>query len=257
MKQSIRIPAVEQEWLYAPDMVYQTVDGVERKLQIIFPYRRHWPEGLHLPVVVNIPGSAWYRQEMYNGILNHSYLARRGFIVVDVQYRESTIAKYPAQVEDVRAALAFLPQIAEQFHMDMGRVFLMGDSSGAHIALMTALTTAYPFRGVVSFFAPSDLTKLQPDGPAGNLLDSWGQAAEASCQRYISADQPLPPMLLLHGTEDPLVNVEQSRQLYQLLAETGHNAAYYELEGESHGGGTWWSEPVMDIVEAFLRKQMT
>lgn len=254
MKKSIRVPAVEQEWLYAPDMVYQTIDGVERKLQLIFPFRRQWPEGLRLPVVVNIPGSAWYRQEMYNGILNHSQLAKRGFIVVDVQYRESTIAKYPAQVEDVKAALQFLPQIAEQFHMDLDNVFIMGDSSGAHIALMTALTAEYPFRGVVSFFAPSDLTRLQPDGPAGNLLASWDQAEEASCPRYISGDKALPPMLLLHGTEDELVNVEQSRNLYQLLQTAGKEVSYIELEGENHGGGTWWSEPVMDIVEEFLRK---
>lgn len=254
MKKVIHVPAVEQEWLYVPDVVYQTIDGIDRKLQLIIPYRRQWPDGLRLPVVINIPGSAWYRQEMYNGILNHSRLAQRGYVMVDVQYRESTLAKFPAQIEDIQAALAFLPTIAEQFHMDLNNVFIMGDSSGAHLALMTALTTGYPFQGVVSFFAPSDLTKLQPDGPAGNLLSSWEQAEEASCQRFITAEHPVPPVLLLHGTEDELVNVEQSRNLYKLLQNAGKEVTYIELESENHGGGTWWNDPVTTMVEEFLRE---
>lgn len=254
MKKTMQIPAIEQEWLYVPDVVYQTINGIDRKLQLIIPYRREWPDNLRLPVIINIPGSAWYKQEMYNGILNHCRIAQRGFVMVDVQYRESTLAKYPAPIEDIQAALVFLPTIADQFHMDLNKVFIMGDSSGAHIALMTALTTGYPFRGVVSFFAPSDLTKLRPDGPAGNLLASWDQAADASCQRYISADCSMPPTLLLHGTEDELVNVEQSRTLYQLLESAGKEVTYIELEGESHGGGTWWNDPITTIVEKFLRE---
>lgn len=272
MKQTISIPPVEQEWLYVPDVVYQTVNGVERKLQFIIPYRREWPAGLRLPVVVNIPGSAWYRQEMYNGILNHSHLAQRGFVMVDVQYRESTIAKFPAQIEDVKAALRFLPQVAEQFHMDMDNVFLMGDSSGAHTALMAAFTAAYGefdlqpdqptpgLRGVVAYYPPTDLRQYIHDDVFPDLLGTKGKpydpelGARASCDTWVRADRTIPPVLMLHGTADEDVSIEHSRRLYHHLTTLGKDVTYIEVEGERHGGGTWWSEPIMDIVEEFLRK---
>ena len=58
----IQVPCVEQEWLYVPDAPYETVNGVTRCLQLIIPHRRAWPEGLRVPVVALVPGSAWYRQ---------------------------------------------------------------------------------------------------------------------------------------------------------------------------------------------------
>lgn len=254
MKHIIQVPPVAEEWLYVPDVTYQTVHGLERCLQCIIPFQRQWPEGRKVPVVLFVPGSGWYRQEMYNGIPNHAQLARRGFAMADMQYRECTIAKFPAQADDVEAAAAFLPTLAEQFHLDMDNLFLMGDSSGAHTVLMAALTKNLPIRGVISYFAPTDMALLRPDGPKKDLLASPEDALAATCMTHVQASKPLPPILMFHGTHDGLVNAEHSRRLHAALEQTGHDVTYYEVEGEDHGGGTWWSEPILDIVEGFLRK---
>lgn len=255
----IQVPCVEQEWLYVPDVPYETVNGVTRCLQLIIPYRRAWPKGLRTPVVALVPGSAWYRQEMYNGLLNWSGLARRGFAVAAIQYRDSSMAKFPAQIDDAKAALRFLPSLAEQYHLDMSNVFLMGDSSGAHTALMTALTAGegdLSLRGVVSYYAPTNLTRMQEEGPIRDLLASPRDAQEASCGAHVSPGKDIPPVLMLHGDADMDVDVSNSRELYRILSENGKEADYYEVAGERHGGGTWWSDPILDIVEAFLRRHL-
>ena len=255
----IQVPPVRQEWLYVPDVPYETVDGITRCLQLLIPYRRAWPRGLRVPVVALVPGSAWYRQEMYNGLLNWGCLARRGYAVAAIQYRDSSMAKFPAQIEDARAALRFLPSLADPYHLDMGNVFLMGDSSGAHTALMTALTAGAgdpSLRGVISYYAPTNLTRMQEEGPIRDLLATPEDAREASCGAHVFTGRPLPPVLMLHGDADDDVDVSNSRELYRILSDHGKEVDYYEVIGERHGGGTWWSEPILDIVESFLRRNL-
>lgn len=142
MKKTIRVECKDLEWLYVPNVMYHEYEETKRYLQLIIPYRQEWKENETYPLVIFIPGSAWYEQEMYNGIPALSRLAERGFVVAALQYRESTIARYPAQVEDVERAVLFLLSKAETFHIDSDRIFLAGNSSGGHIALMTAMRSA-------------------------------------------------------------------------------------------------------------------
>jgi len=115
-------------------------------------------------VILFIPGSAWHKQEMYNDIPQYAMLAKRGYVVAAIEYRESDIASFPAQVEDVCNALKFLPAIADMFHMDMEKIFLMGNSSGGHIAMMSVLFDAHrlceplpKISGVIAESASTDL----------------------------------------------------------------------------------------------------
>ena len=91
------------------------------------------------PLILFIPGSAWHKQVMYNDIPQYAALAKRGYVVAAMEYRESDIAPFSAQIEDVCNALKFIPSIAENFHIDTEHIFLMGNSSGGHIAMMTVL----------------------------------------------------------------------------------------------------------------------
>ncbi len=74
-------------------------------------------------MILFIPGSAWHIQEMYNNISACSELAKRGFAVAEVQYRESDLAIFPAQVIDAKKAIRFIQSIAEQFHIDTENMF--------------------------------------------------------------------------------------------------------------------------------------
>lgn len=68
MKRVIKTERDELEWIYIPDITYCEYGDVKRRLQLIVPYRQEWKGDRKYPLVVFIPGSAWYRQEMYNGI---------------------------------------------------------------------------------------------------------------------------------------------------------------------------------------------
>lgn len=251
-------------------------------MQLIIPYRPHWQDGETVPLIVFLPGSAWYRQEMYNDIPALAKLAERGFAVASVQYRESKIAPFPAQVEDVHRAIHYIAeQLAKLFHIDMARTFLMGNSSGGHIALLTALRQAagiadmsellnFPICGVIAESAPSDLFLCAKEGVPANMpatfrptADLLGvsclqehpeKLAEASAQTYLAPGHAVPPILLLHGDRDTQVSAAHSRTLYERLTQNGAEADYIELAGVNHGGAPFWTEDVLQIIADFIHK---
>lgn len=268
------------EWLYAPGFVYhQYDDGVTRELSLIFPYRAAWESDERFPLVVYIPGAAWHRQELCNDVPKYTRLAERGNVFAIVQVRESDIAPFPAQIEDIHRAVVWLIEHAEQFHIDTSQIILAGNSSGGHLALLTAFTKAhgkyipeglldYTIAGVIGQAASSDLKLCQSNPwPA-----EWGKrpttclmgadtdeeclekADVAVCKNYVASDVALPSVLLLHFADDPIVNSQMSRDLYEILTQTNHSAAYYELAGNAHGGNGMWTHEIVNIMERFISK---
>ncbi len=265
----------EVQWLYSPDWEYIDYGNCKRYLQIIFPYKREMSADEKYPLILFIPGSAWHKQEMYNDIPQYATLAKLGYVVAVMQYRESDIASFPAQIEDVCNALKFIPSIAENFHIDTERIFLMGNSSGGHIAMMTVLFREHglcektnKICGVILESASTDilicskasLPPWMPVRPSAVLLGvdkiegNEEVAKKASCGMYISKTIALPPILLLYSELDPVVSVENSRVLYDNLVSTGHEAYYYELEGnDAHGGATYYDREILNIIQKFCK----
>ena len=163
----------------------------------------------------------------------------------------------------------------------MARTFLMGNSSGGHIALLTALRQAagiadvsellnFPIRGVIAESAPSDLFLCAKEGVPANMpatfhptADLLGvsclqehpeKLAEASAQTYLAPDRAVPPILLLHGDRDTQVSAAHSRTLYERLTQNGAEADYIELAGVNHGGAPFWTEDVLQIIADFIHK---
>lgn len=259
--------------LYSQNWKYYDYGNCKRHLQILFPYKNNQSADEKYPLILFIPGSAWHKQEMYNDIPQYAKLAERGFVVAAMEYRESDIAPFPAQVEDVCNALKFVPSIAENFHIDTERIFLMGNSSGGHIAMMATLFSAHglceklpKLSGVILESASTDILICSK-----NPIPPWMQvrpsavllgveqiekneelAKKASCDMYVTKDIELPPVLLLHSEFDHVVSVENSRVLYEKFVENGHEVVYYELEGlDAHGGAVFWGDEVIGIVKAF------
>ncbi len=278
MKQHISMPAGradELQWLYSPDWVYHDYGDCKRHLQMIFPYRRDMRADERYPLILYIPGSAWRRQEMYNDVPQLSLPARRGFATTTIEYHKADIAPFPAQVEDVRNALQFIPTIAENFHIDAGRVFLMGNSSGGHVAMMAALLNAHglcaplpELAGVICESGSTDLllcarSPLPPwmqQRPSALLLGVDAiegheeEARRASCGMYVTPETALPPVLLLHSEHDPVVSVENSRTLHDQLEAAGHRVTYIELRDcDAHGGAAFFDSAVLDAVERFCK----
>ena len=242
----------------------------------MFPYKNNRDTEEKYPLILFVPGSAWHKQEMYNDIPQYAKLAELGFVVAAMEYRESDIAPFPAQIEDVYNALKFIPSIEEAFHIDMKRIFLMGNSSGGHVAMMAALFDAHgmceklpKLSGIILESASTDLLicsqnplptwmKVRPSAVLLGVDKIEGNeelARKASCEKYITENVELPPVLMLHSEFDPVVSAENSRTLYEKLVATGHEAVYYELEGlDAHGGAVFYSNEVLGTVKMFCEK---
>jgi acetyl esterase/lipase len=263
----------ELEWLYVPNVEYCEYVDCKRYLQLIIPYKRNWIDNKKYPLVLFIPGSAWHRQEMYNNIPARAELAKRGFAVAEVQYRESELAAFPAQVIDVKKAIRFIHSLAEQFHIDTENIFISGDSSGGHIALLTGLTASYgefdldvknniacKINGIISYCAPTDMFLSKGKGPMEDLLGTDNVASvpdlakSASCATYLSDERNIPPILMFHGLQDELVSIEHSRNFFEKLKQFDKEVEYYELEKEGHCCPTFWGNDILDIVEKFMIK---
>ena len=278
MKEQIRIATESNEvqWLYSQDWEYYNYGNCKRHLQIIFPYKREMKKEEKYPLILFIPGSAWHKQEMYNDIPQYATLAKRGYVVAVMQYRESDIAPFPAQVEDVCNALKFIPSIAENFHIDTEQIFLMGNSSGGHIAMMTVLFSEHGLcekitkvSGVILESASTDILicskaplppwmQVRPSAVLLGVDKIEGNetlAKKASCEMYITKDIEIPAVLLLHSELDPIVSVENSRVLHDQLVANGHEANYYELQGsDAHGGAIYYDNEVLNIIQKFCEE---
>ncbi|HEX2947337.1 MAG TPA: alpha/beta hydrolase [Clostridia bacterium] len=279
---TLELPASDLEWQYIPDIVYADYGGCKRHIQLIAPYKPDW-NGERFPLIVYVPGSAWFAQYKYSKLPMLGRLAERGYAVAAVEYRESSIAPFPAQICDVKAAIRFLRSKAEEFHLDTERVFSMGDSSGGHTVLLAGLTASMPkldsdlypgysceVSGIIDFYAPADLVKCHEESPkntgttndlspielllGGVKLQSVPELArEASCFTYIDKAIPVPPVLIFHGTNDDTVLHNQSVLLFDKLKEAGKEAAFYSVQGAGHGGAVYWCSEIVDIVDEFIK----
>jgi acetyl esterase/lipase len=200
-------------------------------------------------------------------------------VVASVEYRHTLEAIFPAQIQDVKAAIRFLKVNAASYKINPARVAVWGDSSGGHLAVMTGVSEGVTqfdtpdnagqssrVQAVVDFYGPSDLLQMSkfpstidhdaPGSPesslvGGPLQQNRGKAAQANPIAYIPKEKALPPFLIMHGDQDAIVPFNQSVLLYEALKKAGLNAIFYKVKGAGHGDGFWTPE-ILDIVHKFL-----
>ncbi|MEU9194607.1 alpha/beta hydrolase [Streptomyces hundungensis] len=222
------------------------------ELDLWLPAETHGP----LPVVLYLHGGGWRggtRTEMAPRFRQWSpdpfaRLAQAGFAVASVDYRLSGEAVHPAQLDDATAALGWLNARADELGLDMRRTVAWGESAGAHLAALLALTT--PLSGCVTWYGPTDLTTLPGQCPPGAydaadpasrealligaaIADAPDRARDASPVAHVHADAP--PFLVLHGTEDRLIPLAQGEQLTAALRQVGARVDFRPIPGADHG----------------------
>ncbi|MEV8376059.1 alpha/beta hydrolase [Kribbella sp. NPDC056861] len=193
-------------------------------------------------------------------------LVGEGFAVAAVDYRLSGEARYPAPLDDVRAAVQW---VREHDALDADRIVLWGESAGAHLALLAALDGG-DVAGVVAWFPPTDLLGLPADlVAAGGEADLSPDSREAQLLGVPAQDDPelaraaspvtfahrgAPPVLLLHGSADDLVPPAQSIRLAEALRGAGGQVELELVEGAKH---LWVGAPdpaaLVDRSLAFVR----
>ena len=223
------------------------------------------------PLVVFLHGGGWLRgsRKVFTpGISNAQSFDRivaAGFAVASCEYRLSGEALFPAQLDDVDAALAWLHAHGSEHGVDASRIVLWGVSAGATLAALTGLRRD-DIRGVVDWFGPADLfTMGEHDmgdpvgetrearwigGPASALPDI-ARLASPALQVHAGA----PPFQISHGTDDEHVPLAQSEALAAALHRVGADVDFHEVPGGRH----FWqglddTAPVFDRAIDFARR---
>jgi acetyl esterase/lipase len=225
------------------------------------------PPDAGAPVLVEIHGGAWSsgrKEGEANPLMSH--LVERGWVCVTVNYRLGPGARWPAMIDDVRAALRWVHANIGAHGGDPDFVAVTGGSAGAHLAALAALTGEADTRvdAAVTLYGIYDLTEDDGSGTLDLLLartmmpgtltndaDVW---LEASPAHRVHPDAP--PFFVLHGTGDAIVVPEQSRAFVRALrAVSACPVAYAELPHAQHGFDvlpTPRTLLVVRAVEAFL-----
>lgn len=188
------------------------------------------------------------------------------FVAVEVEYRLSDEATFPAQIRDVRRCLSWVRANAETFGGDGDRVAVVGHSAGAHLSLLAALAPDGAFGGrgpapaVDAAVGVSGAYDLRADETAevrallgGGPDDHPDRYAAASPLTHVSGDAP--PTFLLHGEADGVVSVESSETLAASLAEAGARVKLRTDPGADHVylHSSYWYPDLRDAVFAWLR----
>lgn len=268
--------SLESTHIHLKNVVYAEKDGMKLHINILLPTSER-----KLPLAVFIPGSAWREQDLGSTLPQLVLFAKMGFAVAQVEYRPSSLAAFPAQIKDTRTAARFLLMNADEYNIDAEKVFIWGDSSGAHTALMTAFTEGEAYfedekgeslnlKAAIDFYGPTDIARMNCEpsimdhisekSPEGmliggkNVLENPELAARTVVHAYVSKDKAIPPVLMIHGDKDRLVPFGQSVMLYRRLKAEEKEVRLIRMLNADHGVDDFWTERVFRIVADFAKE---
>jgi acetyl esterase/lipase len=258
-----RIPGVEQRMAAqlsqppasSPPALFGRIDTGDIQPEVLplnIRYYRPKSTGAH-PALIEIYGGAWQRGSPENNRHFASYLASKGYAVFAIDYRHAPAARFPAQIEDVRAAMTFVHANAQRYQADAGRIALCGHSAGGQLALLAAYEAGpVPIRAVISFYGPSDLERGYFELPSPDplsvrqVLETYLGGSPSQTPESYRAASPVtyanrgaPPTLLIQGARDHIVRPEFARALQEKLIASGNQAVLLELP---------WAEHAFDAV---------
>lgn len=208
--------------------------------------------------------------------------------MVSINHRSSGDAKFPAQINDVKAAVRFIRAHADEYRLDTSFIGITGFSSGGHLSSLAGTTngvkvykvgdtemdiegnvgdcTSFSSRvdAVVDWFGPIDMTRMEncattkgADSPEAALIG--GTPAEhmdvltlLNPMTYI--DEKDPKFLVIHGDADTVVPHCQSVFFKDALSAKGRLEEFITVPQGQHGPITFNEQTFKKMTE-FFRKQ--
>lgn len=260
------------------NLVYAQGGGRDLHLDLFLPNRG---EGSH-PAIVYIHGGGWRTGDRRHFWRQAARMASEGFVGACIEYRLSGEAKFPAAVEDAKAAVRWLRSRAPRYHIDPNRIGAAGGSAGGHLAAMLGTTShlrQLEGRGGNTDFS-SRVQAVAAFNPAldlvafGKRASSRGRQVHNPIYRFLGVTYPedpelwtlaspmshvsrdSAPFLFLHGTHDGVVPYRQSEAMLEKLRNAGVEAEIFTAEGAPHTfySHPHWFEPTLKRMGEFFKR---
>lgn len=266
------------ETVVKPDITFAVVGGDKLQLDLAMP-----KTGGPYPCLIGLHGGAWKsgsRKDLNRplplldfGGGEKSFIdftAQHGFVAVSVSYRLIPKAKFPAQIEDIKAAIRWLRAHAAEYNIDPDHFGVIGFSAGGHLAALVGTTDkdsgfdvgehlefSSRVQAVADFFGPSDMS-LYAETPGiedafmvpllgARFADKPELYRRASPIEYVTKDDP--PFLIMHGTLDVIVPLLHSKRLHEKLTSVGVKSEFIPMRNRGHG---WFDESVKESNKKML-----
>jgi acetyl esterase/lipase len=262
------------------NLPYADTDNPRQTLDIFLSKDRKKNE--KFPIIVYIHGGGWKNGSKESAIGKLApYLTTGSFAVAAINYRLSEESIWPSQIHDCKAAIRWLKGNAKKYGLDPLRLAVWGNSAGGHlVAMMGVSGDVESLEGklgkhlaedsrvncVVDFCGPTHLlsmgqfpSKIDHDSPnspesqliGGAIQENKQLADNASPITYVTRDDA--PILIVHGTDDPLVPFNQAKIFHAALRKAGVKSDFLGMEGMGHGLG---GAEVDSRVRKFLESQL-
>jgi acetyl esterase/lipase len=257
-----------QYWL---DVDYVGDGIIGHRLDIHLPKKGKAP----FPIVVVVYGSAFFSNSSKANVFKDGLgqkLLQNSFAVVNINHRSSKDSLFPAQIQDVKAAIRFIRANSSQFSLDNSFIGITGWSSGGHLSALAGTTntikkdkingldvdieghlgsftqTSSQVNAVVDWFGPTDFLIMDKCGSSfshddikspesslvgGAIQENPDKCALANPITYVTKNNP--PFLIFHGDKDPLVPHCQSEKLFEQLQKEGVKSELIIVAKGGHG----------------------
>jgi len=238
--------------------VYKTVNGTQLEAHIFLPPDHM--ESDRCPTFVFFHGGGWFEGEPENGYQLCEHWATHGMVAIAFEYRLADFVKVtPIEcVTDAKSAVRWVRVHAAELGIDPSKIVVTGGSAGGHLAISTATIEGFEEKdedlsinsspdAVIAWSAPVNLFE---DSWFAQLLGDHADVSALSPAHHVRSG--LPPMALLHGTEDETVPYWTIEQFVEEMQQAGNRCELYAYKGGSHLFHADNRAHVLGVVEEFL-----
>ena len=216
------------------DVYYKMVDSLNLPLQVFLP--EGFDETKQYKTVIAIHGGAWHSlketpSDWDGGWMGNTakYYAKKGYVGIVFTYRDIDLGDVGDILNDCYDAIAYI-KTNFSFVDDENAVF-MGDSAGGHLALCLAMHLP---EGSAPAIQPKKVAAYNPVTDC--VSEKWSYCAKDSIKyspmhhaQYIDAD-----ILVMHGTNDTVVSIEDSRLFTEKMKNAGNRISMVEVPEATH-----------------------
>ncbi|MGB7328817.1 MAG: alpha/beta hydrolase [Rubripirellula sp.] len=259
------------------DVVFGTGGGRDLTMHIVLP-KSAAPNPV--PAYVWIHGGGWQGGTKDGGVGQVVPLVRDGFVGATIEYRLTGEASFPAQIEDCKCAIRYLRAHAEKYNIDPKRIAVGGSSAGGHLAALMGTSAGVDdlegsggwqdqssaVQAVVDLYGPTDFRAFvttkgfeghnRSGSPESKLLGGGEVASNVEGIKRVNPityiDKADPPFLIIHGTADKTVPVNQSEAMHEALRAAGVTSKIHLIEGAGHGGPQFARPQIRSMQIDFL-----